>query len=176
MPIWLVVHNKPLINASSSFTVTNQRPQSLSPCWCEQSATPRPSSSSQIRPGKSQRGRPAGEPLLMAEPPFQGESPFNCGQRTSLMVTGTRSAEALTLGFFLSVQRSCLPVTDAAGQRCVWRRLTHVPLPWPGGTWAALGAGGEKGRCLGRSGCPRGAAAGLAPAGAQRSRPSPSCL
>lgn len=112
----------------------------------------------------------------MAEPPFQGESPFNCGQRTSLMVTGTRSAEALTLGFFLSVQRSCLPVTDAAGQRCVWRRLTHAPLPWPGGTWAALGAGGEKGRCLGRSGCPRGAAAGLATAGAQRSRPSPSCL
>lgn len=37
MPIRLLVHNKPLINASYSFTVTDRRPQPLSPCWCEQS-------------------------------------------------------------------------------------------------------------------------------------------
>lgn len=61
------------------------------------------------------------------------------------MVTGTRAAEALTLGFFLSVQRPCLPVADAAGQRCVWRRLTHEPLPWPGGNCGSSPGGLREG-------------------------------
>lgn len=100
---------------------------------------------------ESLRGTPStGATPRGRTPHFQSESPFSCGQRTLLLVTGTRSAGGLTLGFFLSVQRSCLPVTDAAGQRCVWRRLTHEPLPRPGGNWGSSRGGLRGGAPPGR--------------------------